>query len=146
MRVENSSEISVVGSVDLRYTHPWSSLWSGNPADALIGDPVVGFGVESVGEGFVVTSHCGDRLIVGDQPEAPVGSVIGNGTPGPQIAVPLMTISDEVWVLVVDIDCFVDRFHGRIVPHSPTVGDSASYGNETDRQLALRRGRPTRFS
>jgi len=30
-----------------------------------------------------------------------------------------MTISDEVWVLVVDIDCSVDRFHGRSVPHFP---------------------------
>jgi len=30
-----------------------------------------------------------------------------------------MTIGDEVWVLVVDIDYSVDRFHRRIVPHCP---------------------------
>ena len=109
----------MVGSVDLRYTHPRGSLWSGDSANALVRDPVVGFGVESVGEGFVVTSHCGDRLVVGNQPEAPVGSVVDNGTLGPQFLVPSMTIGDEVWVLVVDIDYSVDRFHRRIVPHCP---------------------------
>ena len=94
----------MVGSVDLRYTHLRGSLRSGDSADALVGDPVVGVGVEAVGEGFVVTSHCGDRLVVGDQPEAPVGSVVDNRTPGSQLLVPTMAVGDEVRVLVVDVD------------------------------------------
>ena len=109
----------MVGSVDLRYTHPWGSLWAGDSADALIGDSIIAVRVEAVGERLVVTSHRGDRLVVGDQPEPPVSSVVDNRTPGPQLPVTTMAIGDEVRVLVVDINCSVGRFHGRSVPHCP---------------------------
>ena len=104
VRVEYPPEVGVVGSVDLRYAHPWGSLGSGDSADALVGDSILAVRVETVGECLVVAGHRGDRLVVGDQPEAPVGSVVDNRTPGSQLLVPTMAVGDEVRVLVVDVD------------------------------------------
>ena len=136
----------MVGSVDLRHAHPWGSLGSGDSADALVSDSILAVRVEAVGECFVVTSHRGDRLVVSDQPEAPVGSVVDNRTPGSQRLIPTMAIGDEVRVLVVDIDYSVGRFHGSSVPHPPALWRlRAPRGNRPTGGLALPGRLPTRF-